>query len=319
MIADAPNRTSTFQNALAACLPARTIPTAEETLEGWYALADLTALNEQKRLATSQRHGLAITVCAIVALASAAFFWGNPVPQVLCPVAVFFFILYLDRLRRSTDSFRFAALRLAAETLRILLAVRERPALFVRALEEGRRGSHAVRELASMACDAVLETFPDTLVEGVSQHTTRAWKNWLNEQVVYFREARQREQERARWGKRIFSTAFWGVAFIATGLGVWVWLYQPASAAPLFRGLLALAAACGSTGLAVINYVRERKAIDQSFDYAHMCRRFESYPKSKVEAPESDLALVSEAMAEHGRWAVRMAGHFADNPCVTKS
>jgi hypothetical protein len=96
----------------------------------------------------------------------------------------------------------------------------------------------------------------------------------------------------------------------ALGLGVVPGLADLLAA----RLLLALAAAVGSMGLAYISFVRERKAFDQSLDYAHMNKLFQRQLSNSVDTPSGRRQLLGEALDEHRRWAVRMAGQFTGDP-----
>lgn len=70
--------------------------------------------------------------------------------QVLCPVAVFLMIQYLDRLRKSQTTFHFVSSRLATETLRVMGSVRSKPLLLdLKVVRECGRYRDVERALAS--------------------------------------------------------------------------------------------------------------------------------------------------------------------------
>jgi hypothetical protein len=121
--------------------------------------------------------------------------------------------------------------------------------------------------------------------------------------------ASQREAQLSRRARLCFRGAFLLVALVGVVLGIWALIEPQAAAQPLYRQLLAAASGLGSAGLAWITLARERKCFEQSIDYGHMHALFAGVPGNA-----QDGLLVCEAVAEHTRWAVRMAGHFRQQP-----
>lgn len=287
------------------------VNTSGGDLAAWFRAADTEAMTLQEVLAARQQRSLWITLFAIGLLALSAVLLHNPVPQLLCPVAVFFMILYFERVRKERIVFRFTTLRLLSENLRIVIAAQGKPELLSYIFSQRRHSVHAVvhlTKLACKACEAYLTSKSRSLGD---DGTNEPWEQWKSEQGRYFGIASEREKRRSKLGKYTFNAAFSAVGLIALGLGFWTFWFPDAMSSDLFRFALALAAGMGSMGLAYINYVRERKAFDQSLDYAHMNRILNDMAaKATPATSDVEILVASEAMEEQGRWAVRMAGHF---------
>ena len=87
-----------------------------DCIEDYFVDADSRAMHLQVNLVKEQKNGLTIALAFIFLLAISAYLLRIASLQVLCPVAVFLMIQYLDRLRKSQTTFHFASSRLAAET-----------------------------------------------------------------------------------------------------------------------------------------------------------------------------------------------------------
>ena len=78
-----------------------------------------------------------------------------------------------------------------------------------------------------------------------------------------------------------------------------------------------MASLIGSCGLGYINFVRDLKAFDQSFDYDHMYQVLSGSINSR-EFPHNgepfERLVVTATLKERMRWALRMAGHFKKVP-----
>jgi hypothetical protein len=264
--------------------------------------SDLLAIPSQKRLFARQRHALWVTLGAIAVLVLMTLLTLNPLPTVFCPVVVFAMVMHLDRIRRSPEVFRFAALRLATETLRVLFAVAHKPDLGNWILTQRLHSSHAVAALARLATTSV----KDDGSASTADLSKDPWNVWRTGQSQYFAVASARESHRSLWAGRMFRWAFGLVAVIGSAVGIWHLSDPGAAGHPLYRQALAVASGLGSIGLALITMARERKCFEQSLDYEHMRRLFERSESG------NDEILVCEAVAEHTRWAIRMAGHFRE-------
>ncbi len=280
----------------------------------WFEAADRDAMALQRILHRRRAGALWLTLAGIFFLVAWAVALKTPALQVLCPVAVYLMLVYFDRVRGSALLFRFTALRLLAETLRVALAARHQPAHLQSVLSSRGISTHPVTALAARACTAAA-----TLLKapGAGEAPDDAWARWLGQQADYYRNACARDQYRARRARRIFNTAFQLVGVIGVACGVWSLADPAATATTPFRVAMAVASALGGTGLACISYVRELKAFEQSFDYAHMHRLFLQASEAGAESggcADMSGAVVSESIDEHARWALRMAGHFAEVP-----
>ena len=143
------------------------------------------------------------------------------------------------------------------------------------------------------------------------------WNDWLAGQTAYYVRASNRELARGRSGKTLFNLAFTLVALIGLGASVWSISNPAAIGSDVFRALMTMASLIGSCGLAYINFVKDRKAFDQSFDYDHMYQVLSGSINSR-EIPRDGEAferlVVTATLNEHMRWALRMAGHFKKVP-----
>ena len=291
----------------------RSLDLGSQSLAAWMEAADASAIEIQHRLNQTKNTALRVTLVSIVCLAVLAVVLRTPAPQVLCPFAVFLMILFSDRQRGQADVFLFTALRLAAETIRIIQAVQCKPDQLAMVLSSRRFSTHAVVSLASKACEA-----SRTLLSGNAQQASEDegksfWAAWISEQETYYRKASAREKSRAKWARSVFNGAFGFVGFVAVATAVWS-LFDPAQISTnAFRIFMAVASATGSCGLAYMSYVRDKKAFDQSFDYGHMSKVF------RHDGPDFESIAVNESMSEHFRWAQRMAGHFEKAPLITVS
>lgn len=265
--------------------------------------ADRLAIFFQSRLFASQQHALGLALAWITFLALCACLTLNPLFTLFGPVAVFAMILRFDAIRQSAPVFRFAALRLAAETLRVLMALEGKADLRQWVLTQRLHSAHAVADLAKAATTSLSETTLATPAFG------DAWSGWREGQALYFARASAREARLSRRARLGFRGAFSLVALVGLGLGVWILIDPQAAMQPLYRQGLAAASGLGSAGLAWITLARERKCFEQSIDYGHMHGLF-----TDGSGEGHDGLLVCEAVAEHTRWAVRMAGHFRQQP-----
>ena len=93
-----------------------------DCIEDYFSDADSRAMHLQTNL-VKEKNGLTIALASIFLLATSAYLLRTASLQVLCPVAVFLMIQFLDRLRKSQTTFHFVSSRLAAETLRVMGAV----------------------------------------------------------------------------------------------------------------------------------------------------------------------------------------------------
>ena len=286
----------------------RSLDLGSKSLAVWMEAADALAVEVQHRLNQTKNTALRVTLVSIVCLAFLAVVLRTPAPQVLCPFAVFLMILFSDQQRGQADVFRFTALRLAAETIRIIQAVQYKPDLLAMVLSSRRFSTHAVVSLASKACEA-----SQTLLAGNAQHAIERegqgyWAAWISEQEAYYRKASVREKSRAKWARCVFNAAFGFVGFVGVAAAVWSLSAPAQMSTNAFRIFMAVASATGSSGLAYMSYVRDKKVFDQSFDYGHMAHVFQS------QGPDFEGVVVNESINEHARWALRMAGHFKNSP-----
>lgn len=277
----------------------------------------------QLKLFARQQQALWITLIGIAILVVLACVTSNSLFTLFGPVVVFVMILRFDAIRQSATVYQFAALRLAAETIRVLMALDGKPQLRNWVLTQRLHSAHAVASLATEATASLGgETQADAQILDEMSTKSQApaktppeiptqdvWSNWREEQSAYFGLASAREAARSRRARRGFYGAFTLVALTGFSLGCWMLLDPQAAGKPLYREILAAASGCGSAGLAWITLARELKCFEQSIDYRHMHELFES--KS---GGVQDGTLVCEAVAEHTRWAVRMAGHFGMQP-----
>ena len=135
-------------------LSGRSVGPSSQSLSAWMEVADTSAIEIRQRLDQTKNTALCVTLFSIFCLAVLAVVLRTPAPQVLCPFAVFLMILFSDRQRCRADVFRFTALRLTAETLRIIQAVHFKPDSLAMVLSSRRLSTHAVVELAAKACEA---------------------------------------------------------------------------------------------------------------------------------------------------------------------
>jgi hypothetical protein len=271
----------------------------------------------QQQLIARQKLGLTLALLTIFLLASVALVLRTPAPQVLCPVAVFLMIQYLDHLRKSERTFQFASLRLAAETLRVLGAARDKPALIDLIVSTRGLSSYPVADLSAQACEASRDLPGSDADKAVTPVPADHWGRWLNDQTAYYAHASSRERLRGKQGLWVFNAAFTCVALIGLGACMWSLLDATAVASDLFRVFMATASVLGSCGLAYINFVKDRKAFDQSLDYDRMHKVFTGtlHPRVSERAGEPfERMVVTESLNEHMRWALRMAGHFKATP-----
>jgi hypothetical protein len=283
-----------------------------QPLAAWMEAADASAMEVQHRLNRTKNTALRVTLVSIACLAVLAVVLRTPAPQVLCPFAVFLMILFSDWQRSQVDVFRFAALRLTAETLRIIQAVQYKPDQLAMVLSSRRFSTHAVASLAASACEASRILFSGK-AQQASEEGQGFWASWMSEQEAYYGRASAREKGRAKWARKVFNTAFGFVGFVGIAAAVWSLSAPDQIATDAFRIFMAVASAIGSCGLAYMSYVRDMKAFDQSFDYGHMSRVF------RHDGPDIESIAVNESMSEHIRWALRMAGHFEKSPLPTAS
>lgn len=275
-----------------------------ESLSDWMEVADTEALKLQSRLEITKKTALWVTLISIALLAALAVLLRTPAPQVLCPFAVFLMILFNDRQRKGRDVFRFTSLRLLAETLRIIQAVQNMPTQLAMVLASRSLSTHAVVELAAAGCEASKQLISTNVPDVQTLENSDPWTNWMDGQKVYYANASVRERGRAQRARKVFNLAFGFVGLVGAIAGIWS-LYVPAIvSSDNFRIVMALTSAIGSSGLAYINNVRDKKAFDQSFDYEHMTQVYENT------RTDFESVLVSESMSEHVRWALRMASHF---------
>ena len=263
---------------------------------------DHLAIEANRRLFNRQQVALWFTLGVITVLTLVAAITLNPLPSVFCPVVVFALVLRLEGIRHSSDVFQLASFRLAAETLRLFAAVAEKPELRTWMLTQRMLSAHAVTALARLATAFVAaEQKSDANLD------RDPWLSWREEQTAYFTRASSREKQRSLRARKIFRVAFIAVAVMGFAAAIWQLADPGAASQHLYKQALAVASAIGSGGLAWITLARERKCFEQSIDYDYMQ---ELFVHTKEE--EADL-LLCEAMAEHARWAVRMAGHFRKN------
>lgn len=279
-----------------------------QSLSAWMKVADTSAMEVQHSLEQIKNTALRVTLASIVCLAVLAVVLRTPAPQVLCPFAVFLMILFSDWQRKQSDVFRFTALRLAAETLRIIQAVQHKPDQIAMVLSSRRLSTHAVVSLAAKACEASRVLLADKQQQP-NEHVGKGfWSAWTSEQGAYYGSASAREKNRAMRARSVFNAAFGFVGVVGVAAAIWSLSAPAQMATDAFRILMAIASATGSCGLAYMSYVRDRKAFDQSLDYGHMCRVF------RYDKPDFESIAVNESMSEHVRWALRMAGHFEYSP-----
>ena len=100
-----------------------------DCIEDYFVDADSRTMHLQANLVKKQKNGLTIALVFIFLFAISAYLLRTASLQVLCPVAVFLMIQYLDRLRKSQTTFHFVSSRQVAETLRVMGAVRSNPLL----------------------------------------------------------------------------------------------------------------------------------------------------------------------------------------------
>lgn len=277
---------------------------AASAVSDWMVLADESAINFQRRLDATKNVSLRITLVSILCLATSALLLHTPAPQALCPFAVFLMILFNDRQRKRSDVFHFASLRLVAETLRIIQAVRYKPVQLAMVLSSRNLSTHDVVSLSAQACEACKSVFKVDPIQEAEKPGQEAWSEWVSGQTEYYEKAAAREQRHGRRARMVFNTAFSFVGFVGVVAGLWSYINPAAMTSETFRIWMAAAAATGSCGLAYMSHVRDKKAFDQSFDYRHMIRVFKSEKMSE------DSVLVNESINEHVRWALRMAGHL---------
>ena len=279
-----------------------------QSLTAWMEAADAAAMEVQRRLDRTKNTALRVTLASIGCLAVLAVVLRTPAPQVLCPFAVFLMILFNDWQRSQRDVFRFAALRLTAETIRIIRAVQYKPDQLAMVLSSRMFSTHAVVSLAARSCDAGRTLLAANTQEVRERESHGFWAAWISEQAAYYDKASVREKGRAKWARNVFNTAFGFVGFVGIAAAVWS-LFAPAQiATDGFRILMAVASATGSCGLAYMSHARDKKTFDQSLDYGHMSRVFRHV------GPDIESITVNESMSEHVRWALRMAGHFESAP-----
>jgi len=276
----------------------------------WMMSADHAAQQLQQKVQRQRRRALLVTSTGIAGLATLALTTQMSAPLIFSPVIVFLMIRYLDVLRKRPDVFHFVCLRLTAETIRLLGAVRNHQALFQWTLTTRKEAAHSVIALSGLAAQA-FEQVATTSAPGAVD----TWAAWVEEQKAYFGQAEQRERERAARGRWVFNAAFIGVGLI--GVVAMIIMYPAArtgSGSSLGLLLTATASTIGSCGLAYISYVRDMRTFDHSFDYLHMKSVFEAYPHETHNPLASNLRLLKEAANEQERWALRMAGHFNRAP-----
>ena len=290
-----------------------------DSIEDYFSHTDLRAMHLQANLVKEQKNGLTIALAFIFVLAISAYLLRIPSLQVLCPVAVFLMIQYLDRLRKSQTTFHFVSSRLAAETLRVMGAVRSKPLLLDLMVSTRSLGTQPVAEESARACEVINSLLISQLSspETKPESSANCWENWLEEQTKYYLKASKREIARSKKGIMTFNLAFTIVALIGLGASIWGVFDPTAFGSHGFRALMAIASLIGSCGLAYINFVKDRKAFDQSFDYDHMHKVLSGNINPRVNAREGEFferMVVTETLNEHLRWALRMAGHFKTVP-----
>ena len=281
---------------------------SNQSLTAWMEVADTSAIEVQHRLDRTKNIALRVTLFSIFFLAVLAVVLRTPAPQVLCPFAVFLMILFSDRQRCKADVFRFTALRLTAETLRIIQAVQYKPDLLAMVLSSRRFSKYAVVAVAVKACEASGVFLAVEPQQANKQAGQAVWSAWIDEQGAYYGKASAREKNRAKWARRVFNVAFGFVGFVGIAASVWSLSAPAQMATDAFRIFMAVASAIGSCGLAYMSHVRDKKAFDQSFDYGHMSSVFQHG------GSDFESVVVNESMSEHVRWALRMAGHFECSP-----
>lgn len=288
-------------------------------IEDYFTDADSRAMDLQAMLVKEQKKGLTVALTSIFLLAISAYLFRTASLQVLCPVAVFLMIQYLDRLRKSKTTFHFVSSRLTAETLRVMGAVRSKPLLLDLIVSTRSLSTHPVAEESARACELTTALLNIRLSsdEEKLEPIANFWGNWLEDQTKYYLKASTRELARSKRGITTFNRAFTLVALIGLGASVWSVFDPAAVGSDGFRALMAIASLIGSSGLAYINFVKDRKAFDQSFDYDHMYQVLAGNINPRVGAREGELferMVVTETLNEHLRWALRMAGHFKTAP-----
>jgi hypothetical protein len=288
-------------------------------IEDYFADADSRAMKLQANLVKDQKNALTIALVSIFLLAISAYLLRTVSLQVLCPVAVFLMIQYLDRLRKSKTTFLFVSSRLTAETLRVMGAARSKPLLLDLIVSTRGLSTHLVAEESAHAFEAskALPSPQSSRSEEKPGPSADFWGNWVDEQTKYYLKAGTREVARSKKGISIFNLAFTLVALIGIGASIWSVFDASAVGSDVFRALMAIASLIGSSGLAYINFVKDRKAFDQSFDYDHMYKVLSGNINPRFVAREGALferMVVTETLNEHLRWALRMAGHFKTVP-----
>ena len=281
-----------------------------QSLSGWMKVADTSAIEVQHSLEQIKIMALRVTLAAIAGLAVLAVVLRTPAPQVLCPFAVFLMILFSDWQRKQADVFRFTALRLTAETLRIIQAVQYMPDQLAMVLSSRRLGTHAVVSLAEKACEASRVRLAEKQAQQIENSGSDFWSAWTGEQGAYYSSAFAREKRRAKRARGVFNVAFGFVGVAGITAAIWGLSNPDQVGTDAFRILMATASAAGSCGLAYMSYVRDKKVFEQSLDYGHMCRVFHH------DRPDFKSITVNESMTEHARWALRMAGHFEFSPQI---
>lgn len=293
-------------------------------IEDYFFEADSRAINFQVKLVKNQKNGLTIALVSIFLLATSAYLLRTASLQVLCPVAVFLMIQYLDRLRKSHTTFHFVSSRLAAETLRVMGALRSKPLLLDLIVSTRSLSTHPVAEESARACEFISVLLSPNLSspETKPEQDANFWDSWLEEQTKYYLKASTREIARSKTGITTFNLAFTLVALIGIGASIWGFFDPSSVGSDGFRAHMAIASLIGSCGLAYINFVKDRKAFDQSFDYDHMHKVLSGNINPIVRTREGELferMVVTETLNEHLRWALRMAGHFKTVPSQTMS
>ena len=235
-----------------------------DCIEDYFADADSRAMHLQTNLVKEQKNGLTIAFASIFLLATSAYLLHIASLQVLCPVAVFVMIQYLDRLRKRRTTFHFVSSRLAAETFRVMGAVRSKPLLLDLIVSTRSLSTQPVAEESARACEAINVLLSPNLSSPEAKTEQRAnfWDNWLEEQTKYYLKASKREIARSKKGITTFNLAFTLVALIGLGASIWGFFDPAAFGSDGFRALMAIASLIGSCGLAYINFVKDRKAFD---------------------------------------------------------
>lgn len=225
--------------------------------------ADDLALSFQAHLFARQERALWSTLAGIAALVTCTTVTLNPLFTLCGPVAVFAMILRFDAIRKSRTVFQFAAFRLAAETLRVLSALEDKPALRNLVLTQRLHSAHAVADLAK-AATASLASKNKSSPKRTAQND---WSVWRSSQSLYYAKASDRETERSRHARLYFCSAFVIVALTGLVLAAWVIMDPVADSQAFYRQTLAIASGIGSVGLAWITLAREGKCFKQSIDY----------------------------------------------------